>query len=470
MRPTELINMGKSILFGAIVLVTLALIMWTVVYKFILKKSFKKGKLGTIKELIPKCLLGIVIVVIVSATLISVRGRVGYVERFVLPFVSYKLAWFEFNKVDWRNIVLNILMFVPFGFILPLAIKKLQEEWKVYLAGFSFSLFIELIQLVTGRGIFECDDLINNLLGTMIGYGLYKIFKAVISKKFSKGILLYQIPLLVAVLSLSVIFIAYNNKEYGNFVYDNTSKHKMPEIKTGDNVILSSEQSSVNVYKTKIATPNETREYAEELLAIQNKKLDEDRIDLYNDEAFYWSDDNPTILLDISYIGETVDYTNFDYDFGNKVKYMKNADEGTIREAAKKIGFNIPKQADLDIKQNDYLFTVKDYIEEDKYYNGTVNCRITEDGIISSLHYMVIEGDLYKSENIISSEEAFELFKEGIFYYPYVNSNGFLNEKTITVNDIRLSYMTDTKGYIRPIWWIFINNDKYRVVIPAMQK
>ena len=70
------------------------------------------------------------------------------------------------------GLYLNILMFIPFGFLV-FTIRPGCDTWKIILAGFCFSLLIELIQLTTHLGIFEMDDLINNTLGTWIGTVVY---------------------------------------------------------------------------------------------------------------------------------------------------------------------------------------------------------------------------------------------------------------------------------------------------------
>ena len=65
---------------------------------------------------------------------------------------------------------LNILLFVPFGYLLPLLWKRADRWWKVVLCGFVLSLGIELIQLVTHLGMFDLDDLMNNTLGAFLGW------------------------------------------------------------------------------------------------------------------------------------------------------------------------------------------------------------------------------------------------------------------------------------------------------------
>ena len=65
---------------------------------------------------------------------------------------------------------LNILLFVPFGYLLPTLWKRADRWWKVVLFGFVMSLGIELVQLVTHLGMFDLDDLMNNSLGAFLGW------------------------------------------------------------------------------------------------------------------------------------------------------------------------------------------------------------------------------------------------------------------------------------------------------------
>ena len=73
-------------------------------------------------------------------------------------------------------VVGNIVWFVPFGFLLPMIWQKL----KAYTIPLSFclTLTIELGQLVTGKGMFEIDDLVLNTVGAALGYLAYKIYKS----------------------------------------------------------------------------------------------------------------------------------------------------------------------------------------------------------------------------------------------------------------------------------------------------
>lgn len=69
------------------------------------------------------------------------------------------------------NSGLNILLFIPLGFILPLLWKEFRSRRAMCLTGFLLSLGIELAQLLNYR-VSDVDDLIMNTLGTWLGYEL----------------------------------------------------------------------------------------------------------------------------------------------------------------------------------------------------------------------------------------------------------------------------------------------------------
>lgn len=96
-----------------------------------------------------------------------------------LPYISPR---FNINLVPFWDITngvraylvnsgLNILLFVPLGFILPLLWKEFRSRRTMCFTGFLLSLGIELAQLLNYR-ISDVDDLIMNTLGAWLGYEL----------------------------------------------------------------------------------------------------------------------------------------------------------------------------------------------------------------------------------------------------------------------------------------------------------
>jgi len=73
-----------------------------------------------------------------------------------------------------KNFFLNILLFLPLGFLLPLLWTSFSGLRRTVLFGFSLSLFIELSQLFVLRAT-DTDDLIANTLGALIGFALFRL-------------------------------------------------------------------------------------------------------------------------------------------------------------------------------------------------------------------------------------------------------------------------------------------------------
>lgn len=65
-------------------------------------------------------------------------------------------------------------MYIPFGLIFPFLFKDKLDSWKVFiitiLAGIVISIFTESMQYIFKIGLFEFDDIIHNMLGTVIGF------------------------------------------------------------------------------------------------------------------------------------------------------------------------------------------------------------------------------------------------------------------------------------------------------------
>lgn len=118
-------------------------------------------KISKKKEFVFCIFFGAYIAAVLWLTLFSRIGD-GY-RRFLLPFHSYVEIW----KGEWRPLlenVGNVILFIPLGVALKCA--GVRDIKKV---GFLASLLIEIIQLTFALGTFECDDLIHNTLGAVIG-------------------------------------------------------------------------------------------------------------------------------------------------------------------------------------------------------------------------------------------------------------------------------------------------------------
>ena len=124
---------------------------------------------------------------------ISLKDIVGFptlsdLERKVMlgvPIFDPVLNFIPLSSGIEISTILNIIFFMPFGFLLPTLWNKFRKFIPTVFAGFIFSLIIEVGQLFTIRAT-DVDDLIMNTLGTILGFILFKIL-SIIFKKLSNN-------------------------------------------------------------------------------------------------------------------------------------------------------------------------------------------------------------------------------------------------------------------------------------------
>ena len=97
-----------------------------------------------------------------------------YTPMNLVPFIDVSLGRGDF----FRQVVLNVIMTLPFGFLFPLTRNKRAKLCVTVFFCFLMSLGIELLQPFFGRTS-DITDLITNLIGGVLGYGLYAIFKPI---------------------------------------------------------------------------------------------------------------------------------------------------------------------------------------------------------------------------------------------------------------------------------------------------
>lgn len=90
------------------------------------------------------------------------------------PFIDVSLGRGDFS----RQVALNVIMTAPFGFLFPLTQGKTAKIHETVCSCFFMSLGIELLQPFFNRSS-DVTDLITNMAGAVIGYGLYMVFKPV---------------------------------------------------------------------------------------------------------------------------------------------------------------------------------------------------------------------------------------------------------------------------------------------------
>lgn len=107
-------------------------------------------------------------------------------ELLLQPFkIIKKYADLAHSWDDWfvRNLVGNICLFMPFGFVLPM-IKKKNDFLRILFWGALFAFLLETSQFVFGIGKADIDDLFLYAVGIVLGYLVYLIvFKLILKKR-----------------------------------------------------------------------------------------------------------------------------------------------------------------------------------------------------------------------------------------------------------------------------------------------
>ena len=476
MRVSDIIGLAIDYLWLGIIGVGILGFGYWIWYCLYFKKKYPDKKINK-KKLIGWGVFVIYLVVVLGATMLSRGGFFGNTKIYPL-FYSYKDAWTDFSITEWRNIILNILMFVPLGFFLPQLIKKTSSLWKMSIIGFLFTFCIEVLQLLLKRGVFEPDDLLGNTVGTMIGYGVYYLATYLMKKRKKKEVpnvwrvLLHQLPLLLSIGVFSTVFLIYHTKELGNM--PSTCILKQKNIEVSSEIEFSNAAEEVMVYKAVVLTSNETKQMAESIFKKLGYGLDESRTDIYENTALYYSqgDDNTgtRYSLWIEYDGGIFRLTDFEKTFRNEndTPPKKDASGKEVKEALEQIGVDMPIEAVFEKgEEGEYTFCVDKQQMGGKLYDGCIKCTYYEDGTLGMVHYEVLALDEHKTEEVISEAQAYEQIQKG--YFSYFRPNDDILKVDIT--GIEVGYEIDTKGYYQPVYLFdgTVNGNETKLVVPAIK-
>ena len=100
----------------------------------------------------------------------------GSINYNLIPFRSMS-AQIERITQWWalKNLLGNIIPFIPFGFLLPVTYKKFSSAISVFVIGLASILVIESFQFFTKLGSFDVDYIILNMTGIVCGYVIFLV-------------------------------------------------------------------------------------------------------------------------------------------------------------------------------------------------------------------------------------------------------------------------------------------------------
>lgn len=479
---SRMVNYVQSYLGEFLVLVVLALFVLGVGYVLAKKFIWKGKKVCSFANVIFAAIFLAYLFVVLALTLLSRPGGI-YTGRQIVPlFYSYKSAWYS-SPDEWRNIIANILLFVPFGCLLPMSMRWFQSFIKTYLAGFLFTVGIEFFQYIRDCGVCEMDDILNNFLGTMIGYGifvagssLYKWIKRKVHGLEGRAeerkkctwisVVFLQVPLIVTVLAAGVLYTVYQNKELGILECAWDSGYSMEDGQVQSQVTFETEKEILPVYKTKIYNEEEAKAIAETIFSYLGTSMDEIEIQKFDQSICYRDGQGNDIW--ITYVGGGVSYSSF----SNDGKGNCDMEEEDLRDKLQEFGIYIPKDAEFenlgeDLENGQYTFTADMCKEGNLIYDGelTLTCRGKE-GSISSVNNNIVACEVYKEYSTRSQQQAYERIVKGKFAYPIY----FWKETgNIEVDKPYIDYQIDSKGFYQPVYVFPVDVESMAYIsIPAI--
>lgn len=460
MRIRDIIGLLKEYIILGLITGVIFFIGYFIIYKKIMKgkKTFSKRKLLLYGVSI--CYMAIVF----GAVFLSRGGMYGVANLHL--FSSYKEGYHEMDMSLLRNNALNIMLFIPLGFLLPIYSDKFKKVYTAVPIGFLVTLAIEVIQYITKMGIFEVDDIFNNTFGTLIGYCIFMIFYNLIKKKNRKYIVGYIVPVIVAISVFLGMYIKYQNQELGNLAFEYNYKVNMKNVNVECKIDLPEKSENKTIYYTKVLTEAETRKIADTLFEKLGTEVSEDDIDLYDNTAIYYSKDRIYNTW-IKYRGGTYSFTDFS-QFNKKGEEKEDATKEEILEALNKLGVEIPENAEFKKDTKSYIFNVNMYIEENNLIDGTISCTYYKDGTIKNMQNNLLKYEKVSEKEIISPKDAYNQILEGKFRHV---KYGYEKINSITVENFELKYVLDTKGYYVPAY-VFkgkLNNEDTEIYIKAIK-
>lgn len=270
----------------------------------------------------------------------NIQDRINLVPfKTIMTFVKEFDSMYSTSQI-MLNLFGNVCAFMPMALFLPLLFKRQNKAFQFVITLILMILGIEFLQLITGSGRFDIDDLILNLFGAVLVYLLFKIksVNALIhniflleKNKISKKSYIKIISFIVIAIVLFMGVIVYRNKLYDKN-YEEYSKIYNPEIMFEH----SDECSDNNLF------------YEDEVYKYYFECYGNDDFYLIvnNEEKYYVKDflDSSKYNYDIDMLLSTMDYNNIKYKVENKYPHFNMKVKNTFGSA-----YYGPSDVDSDI-------------------------------------------------------------------------------------------------------------------------
>lgn len=442
----------------------------------IYKKVFHGKRTITKMQAVCTVLLCCWLLLVFGLTSLS-RGA-NYTGEINIDFFSgYISAWNHWSISELQLIIFNMLMFAPLGFLLPLLWKKAEKVRVTLAVSLGLTILIEVVQLLTGTGIFELDDLFHNSIGSLFGYFCIMAILTPIREKTIRFVPIAKVLLIPCVVSLTLgaVFFVYDQQPYGNVDILPAVKQDMSVVQIATELKPSDKDTSVSIYKNGYA---EDKDYIQGIQSglAELEKVTFSGVTRREDENYVYTGTDANgneFQMNFFFRRGQWSYTTFAENVagltGETAQQYRNRYETWMNE--NKL---LPDNAVFSIQNNNTLrwdaAPKQDISAGDKaFQNGSVMMQFDENGMLADLSYQISWNEYVTTEDIISPKEAYAQVEDGNFeqYVPFQQGD------VLHIEECELTYIYDTKGFYQPVYQFsgYINSTENPWVcqIPALK-
>lgn len=459
-----LFGRAGSYLLAGVLLCAAAAVLFAAGYFLVYKKALH-GQKTLSKSTLALLAVSFIYLVFLACAVLLDRDGGDYVAGVQPLFSDYRRAWYECSAQQWRNIALNILLFVPFGFLLPFwktrldrlplqkrllakmpqAAVRQSELPTVLFGGFFLTLVIEALQQLLQLGVFSWDDILNNTLGTLLGYCALQIVRRLHQRQFRRAAVCL-VPFLALALIFGGLYVYYLAKPYGNLAYSYYDRQNMENVQVQLACELS-EESALGVYRAKAASAGDARARFLQMLQTSGAAADLAAEDAQED--FYMADSS-----DGSY-HFSMDLTNGTYDFQNEDYFQPDSDapdtaytEQQVRAALRRYAVEPPRGCTFRAEEDMGFEFSADLMADTSLQSGSLYCCMFAGGVVGEIDNGILDLQLCEEQTGISQSDALQRIREGRF-----GTDAYLPDAcTLQITGCTTRYLADSKLFYRPVY------------------
>ena len=372
------------------------------------------------------------------------RWTGGYRQWNLHLFRAWREAWNHFSVKSWGNVLLNIGLFLPMGFLPPLMWRKFRKWYVTIPVCVGASATIELMQLALNCGVCDVDDLFCNSLGAAVGYLAVMAFYSLFGEK-RKGIrqaLGYLGLALLPVVVIGGLFGAYHIREYGNLREAATYRVDLDHLQWEMACTLPEHPEQVPVYRAQTMDRSECDAFAQGMASMSGQSVL--MVSYYEEMAYYNLSEG---YLLVNYDDGSYEYNCADFD----EEPGAASDRRTVEKALRRFSVMIPGAASFQPEEDGwYSFQCDKYADGSAMFDGTLKVQLSSDGTVCQIKNGLVSYTYYKSTPVISPEDAHKKLKRGEFLYADALKRDACD--AVTVRSCVLDYQIDTKGFYQPVY------------------